>query len=118
MEDLKASMVIAKSDGQKIWGAFQAIKLEFINHWMPHFKYKSGDILRNVLEVMRKHVWSYRENRSINRANRKLSAPSDRKEDKRWQEAPNPSLPNLILEMSTFINYCDHPFISTKTRDR
>ena len=118
VENLKASIMIAQSDEGKIWGTFQAMKSEFINHWMPHFKYKSGDILEDTLEVMRKHVWAHRVNRSIKRTNMKVYVPSDRKIQKIWQEAPDPSLLNLILEMPTFIHYHDHPFISTTTRDR
>ena len=96
VENLKASIMIAQSDEGKIWGTFQAIKSEFINHWIPHFEYKSGDNLRDTLEVMRKHVWEHRTNRSIKRANSKVCVPSDRKIEKRWQEAPDPSIHNLL----------------------
>ena len=62
------------------------IKSEFINHWLPNFKYETGDNLTDALETVRKHVWAYRANRTIKRANRKLSTPLDRKTEKRQEK--------------------------------
>ena len=96
---------------------FANMKSEFVNHWLPHYKLKSGENENDAMERVRKHIWVHRNNRAIKNNNRRIDGNAeDTVSFKQWDEAPDGSMLNMLLKMSTFIKHHKHPFISVASR--
>jgi len=116
---MKQAMQFNSSDGKKLWNIFANMKSEFVNHWLPHYELKSGENVNDAMERVRKHIWAYRANRAIKKNNRRIEGNSEGTVLlKQWDEAPDGSMANILLEMPTFIKHHTHPFISVLSRSR
>jgi len=47
------------------------IKSEIINHWLPHFEIKSGEVIDDAIERVRMHAWTHHANRNIQKRTKK-----------------------------------------------
>lgn len=102
--------------GKKIWAAYNYMKSEIVNHWLPHFKVGSGEEIDDAVERVWIHVWEYQADRTIKLNNKnRIKAGSDDLEDlKVWQVASEGSTSNFMLELPILKKYSEHPYLQVR----
>ena len=92
---------------------FANVKSEFVNHWLPYYELKNGENENYATKRFRKHIRVYRANRAIKKYNRRIDGNTEGTVSfKQWDEVPDDSMTNILLEIPTFIKHHNHPFIS------
>ena len=120
VDTLKTFLKQENLTGQKIWSSYGYIKSEIVNHWLPHWKMMSGWDVDDAVEHVRKHAWAFRANRTIKASNKQIAKQGGTNfaKEKTWEEAPEGTTGNVMLELPILKQYYDHPFLQVNTRER
>ena len=120
VDALKDSIKDSDLTGQKIWAAYGYMKSEIMNHWLPHFNMTSGQQVDDAVETVRKHTWAFRANKNIKASNRRIEKQGGTvfATEKTWQDAPEGTTGNVMLELSILKEYHNHPYLQVNTRER